>query len=62
MIAWLCPCLCLQVWKQKAQYLQHKQIKADATTVKQKTSLSENKIKSKILISMIFPSMIYDNL
>lgn len=35
-----------QVWKQKAQYLQHKQIKADATTVKQKTSLSENKIKS----------------
>ncbi|KAM9456910.1 HMG domain-containing protein 4a isoform 1-T2 [Clarias gariepinus] len=35
-----------QVWKQKAQYLQHKQIKAEATTVKQKTSSSENKIKS----------------
>ncbi|KAI5619207.1 HMG domain-containing protein 4 isoform X1, partial [Silurus asotus] len=35
-----------QVWKQKAQYLQHKQIKAEATTVKQKTLSSENKIKS----------------
>ncbi|XP_060757653.1 HMG domain-containing protein 4a isoform X2 [Neoarius graeffei] len=35
-----------QVWKQKAQYLQHKQIKAEATTVKQKTSSTENKIKS----------------
>ncbi|XP_060748851.1 HMG domain-containing protein 4a isoform X2 [Tachysurus vachellii] len=35
-----------QVWKQKAQYLQHKQIKAEATTIKQKISSSENKIKS----------------
>ncbi|KAK3552808.1 hypothetical protein QTP86_022569 [Hemibagrus guttatus] len=35
-----------QVWKQKAQYLQHKQVKAEATTVKQKTASSENKIKS----------------
>ncbi|MCJ8739317.1 hypothetical protein PDJAM_G00045830 [Pangasius djambal] len=35
-----------QIWKQKAQYLQHKQIKAEATTVKQKTSSTDNKIKS----------------
>ncbi|XP_053708008.1 HMG domain-containing protein 4a isoform X2 [Synchiropus splendidus] len=34
-----------QVWKQKAQYLQHKQNKAEATTVKQKSS-SESKSKA----------------
>ncbi|KAM9780271.1 HMG domain-containing protein 4a isoform 2-T2 [Neosynchiropus ocellatus] len=33
-----------QVWKQKAQYLQHKQNKAEATTVKQKSS-GESKSK-----------------
>ncbi|XP_036445325.1 HMG domain-containing protein 4a isoform X1 [Colossoma macropomum] len=38
-----------QVWKQKAQYLQHKQNKAEATTVRQKSSLldSKSKISSK---------------
>ncbi|XP_062875023.1 HMG domain-containing protein 4a [Trichomycterus rosablanca] len=35
-----------QVWKQKAQYLQHKQIKAEATTIKQKNLSSESKIKT----------------
>lgn len=55
---------CLQVWKQKAQYLQHKQIKAEATTVKQKTSPSEaspipNKIKSKMLICIVFPHKLF---
>ncbi|XP_076853332.1 HMG domain-containing protein 4a [Brachyhypopomus gauderio] len=34
-----------QVWKQKAQYLQHKQNKAEASTIRQKSSSSE--IKSK---------------
>uniref|UniRef100_A0A3B4D212 HMG box domain-containing protein n=1 Tax=Pygocentrus nattereri TaxID=42514 RepID=A0A3B4D212_PYGNA len=34
-----------QVWKQKAQYLQHKQNKAEATTVKQKSSLLDSKSK-----------------
>lgn len=34
----------LQVWRQKAQYLQHKQNKAEATTVKNK-SLTETKSK-----------------
>lgn len=33
-----------QVWRQKAQYLQHKQNKAEATTVKHKT-VSESKTK-----------------
>ncbi|XP_066452468.1 HMG domain-containing protein 4 isoform X2 [Eleutherodactylus coqui] len=35
------------VWKQKAQYLQHKQNKAEATTVKRKSSPSESSSKSK---------------
>ncbi|KAM5148637.1 HMG domain-containing protein 4 [Mantella aurantiaca] len=35
------------VWKQKAQYLQHKQNKAEATTVKRKSSPSESTSKSK---------------
>uniref|UniRef100_A0A3Q3WCM7 HMG box domain-containing protein n=1 Tax=Mola mola TaxID=94237 RepID=A0A3Q3WCM7_MOLML len=35
----------LQVWRQKAQYLQHKQNKAEATTVKHKT-VSEGKTKA----------------
>ncbi|XP_072277249.1 HMG domain-containing protein 4 isoform X2 [Pyxicephalus adspersus] len=35
------------VWKQKAQYLQHKQNKAEATTVKRKSSPSESSLKSK---------------
>ncbi|XP_072550319.1 HMG domain-containing protein 4a isoform X2 [Salminus brasiliensis] len=34
-----------QVWKQKAQYLQHKQNKAEATTIRQKSSLLDNKSK-----------------
>ncbi|XP_053325172.1 HMG domain-containing protein 4 [Spea bombifrons] len=34
-------------WKQKAQYLQHKQNKAEATTVKRKSSSSEATPKSK---------------
>lgn len=33
-----------QVWRQKAQYLQHKQNKAEATTVKHKTK-TDNKTK-----------------
>ncbi|XP_040215488.1 HMG domain-containing protein 4 isoform X2 [Rana temporaria] len=35
------------VWKQKAQYLQHKQNKAEATTVKRKSSPTESSSKSK---------------
>nr|XP_032630792.1 HMG domain-containing protein 4 [Chelonoidis abingdonii] len=35
------------VWKQKAQYLQHKQNKAEATTVKRKASSSEGAPKVK---------------
>ncbi|XP_029445993.1 HMG domain-containing protein 4 isoform X2 [Rhinatrema bivittatum] len=35
------------VWKQKAQYLQHKQNKAEATTVKRKPSASEAASKAK---------------
>ncbi|KAM4022171.1 HMG domain-containing protein 4 isoform 2-T2 [Anomaloglossus baeobatrachus] len=35
------------VWKQKAQYLQHKQNKAEATTVKRKSSPSESSSKNK---------------
>ncbi|CAI9566919.1 unnamed protein product [Staurois parvus] len=35
------------VWKQKAQYLQHKQNKAEATTVKRKSSPTESTSKSK---------------
>ncbi|KAM4721940.1 HMG domain-containing protein 4 isoform 2-T3 [Rhinophrynus dorsalis] len=35
------------VWKQKAQYLQHKQNKAEATTVKRKSSSSEAASRSK---------------
>lgn len=38
------PVCSLQVWRQKAQYLQHKQNKAEATTVKHK-SVSETKSK-----------------
>lgn len=34
----------IQVWRQKAQYLQHKQNKAEATTVKNK-STTDNKPK-----------------
>uniref|UniRef100_A0A8C5JY78 High mobility group protein 2-like 1 n=1 Tax=Jaculus jaculus TaxID=51337 RepID=A0A8C5JY78_JACJA len=33
------------IWKQKAQYLQHKQNKAEATTVKRKASSSEGSMK-----------------
>ncbi|XP_073405646.1 HMG domain-containing protein 4 isoform X2 [Dendrobates tinctorius] len=35
------------VWKQKAQYLQHKQNKAEATTVKRKSSPSESSSRNK---------------
>ncbi|XP_036924371.1 HMG domain-containing protein 4 isoform X1 [Sturnira hondurensis] len=35
------------IWKQKAQYLQHKQNKAEATTVKRKASSSEGSTKVK---------------
>ncbi|MEE6515537.1 hypothetical protein FKM82_024378, partial [Ascaphus truei] len=35
------------VWKQKAQYLQHKQNKAEATTVKRKPSASETSSRSR---------------
>ncbi|XP_005374713.1 PREDICTED: HMG domain-containing protein 4 isoform X3 [Chinchilla lanigera] len=35
------------IWKQKAQYLQHKQNKAEATTVKRKASSSEGAAKAK---------------
>ncbi|ELK10285.1 HMG domain-containing protein 4 isoform X1 [Pteropus alecto] len=35
------------IWKQKAQYLQHKQNKAEATTVKRKASSSESSMKVK---------------
>ncbi|XP_012374833.1 HMG domain-containing protein 4 isoform X2 [Dasypus novemcinctus] len=35
------------IWKQKAQYLQHKQNKAEATTVKRKASSSEGSVKVK---------------
>ncbi|XP_029809841.1 HMG domain-containing protein 4 isoform X4 [Suricata suricatta] len=35
------------IWKQKAQYLQHKQNKAEATTVKRKASCSEVPVKVK---------------
>ncbi|XP_053577214.1 HMG domain-containing protein 4 isoform X2 [Bombina bombina] len=35
------------VWKQKAQYLQHKQNKAEATTVKRKSGSSESAPRSK---------------
>lgn len=34
----------VQVWRQKAQYLQHKQNKAEATTIKHK-STTDNKPK-----------------
>ncbi len=37
-------CSPAQVWRQKAQYLQHKQNKAEATTVKHKNA-SESKSK-----------------
>ncbi|EPY75812.1 HMG domain-containing protein 4 isoform 4 [Camelus ferus] len=36
-----------KIWKQKAQYLQHKQNKAEATTVKRKASSSEGSMKVK---------------
>lgn len=39
------------VWKQKAQYIQHKQNKAEATTVKRKSSPSESSSKPKGLSS-----------
>lgn len=39
------------VWKQKAQYIQHKQNKAEATTVKRKSSPSESSSKTKGLSS-----------
>ena len=61
-----CPLKCifaliwLQVWKQKAQYLQHKQNKAEATTVKRKASSSEGSVKVKgndhILLLLSFSS------
>nr|XP_004610538.1 unnamed protein product [Sorex araneus] len=35
------------IWKQKAQYLQHKQNKAEATTVKRKASGSEGAVRGK---------------
>uniref|UniRef100_A0A8D2P4N2 High mobility group protein 2-like 1 n=1 Tax=Zosterops lateralis melanops TaxID=1220523 RepID=A0A8D2P4N2_ZOSLA len=35
------------IWKQKAQYLQHKQNKAEATTVKRKASSSDGALKMK---------------
>uniref|UniRef100_A0A8B9GYR3 HMG box domain containing 4a n=1 Tax=Astyanax mexicanus TaxID=7994 RepID=A0A8B9GYR3_ASTMX len=39
-----------QAWKQKAQYLQHKQNKAEATTVRQKSSLLDNRSKSNFYV------------
>ncbi|XP_048356633.1 HMG domain-containing protein 4 isoform X2 [Sphaerodactylus townsendi] len=39
------------VWKQKAQYLQHKQNKAEATTVKRKATSSEGAPKLKASLS-----------
>lgn len=40
--------LTLKVWRQKAQYLQHKQNKAEAMTVKRKTlTTSDSKSKSE---------------
>lgn len=39
--------LFLKAWKQKAQYLQHKQNKAEATTVKRKATSSEGAPKLK---------------
>ncbi|XP_028311104.1 HMG domain-containing protein 4a [Gouania willdenowi] len=43
------------VWRQKAQYLQHKQNKAEATTVKHKTS-SETKSKGNTATTMVSPN------
>ncbi|XP_061702606.1 HMG domain-containing protein 4a isoform X2 [Syngnathoides biaculeatus] len=40
-------------WRQKAQYLQHKQNKAEATTVKHKSS---NESKSKAKVGMVSPN------
>ncbi|KAH0616949.1 hypothetical protein JD844_028452 [Phrynosoma platyrhinos] len=44
------------VWKQKAQYLQHKQNKAEATTVKRKASSSEGapKLKGTLHTQVVF--------
>lgn len=50
----------LQIWKQKAQYLQHKQNKAEATTVKRKASSSEGSVKVKgsgLLPPLLFPPL-----
>ncbi|XP_019498132.1 PREDICTED: HMG domain-containing protein 4 isoform X2 [Hipposideros armiger] len=43
------------IWKQKAQYLQHKQNKAEATTVKRKTSSSEGSMKVKASSAVLSP-------
>lgn len=48
----LSVCKPVQVWRQKAQYLQHKQNKAEATTVKHKGS-SEGKSKGIFDTSLI---------
>lgn len=52
------PCLLCgppQVWRQKAQYLQHKQNKAEATTIKHKSS-SESKSKGILITLIIKPN------
>ncbi|XP_066115891.1 HMG domain-containing protein 4 isoform X1 [Saccopteryx bilineata] len=43
------------IWKQKAQYLQHKQNKAEATTVKRKASSSESSMKVKASSAVLSP-------
>lgn len=43
------------IWKQKAQYLQHKQNKAEATTVKRKASSSEGSLKVKASSAVLSP-------
>lgn len=43
------------IWKQKAQYLQHKQNKAEATTVKRKSSSSEGSLKVKASSAVLSP-------
>lgn len=55
--SWLCLWLIrLQVWKQKAQYIQHKQNKAEATTVKRKSSPSESSSKIKGIRTTSWPT------
>lgn len=41
----------VQVWRQKAQYLQHKQNKAEATTIKHKTT-NDSKSKGMLILTL----------